>query len=280
MAAIRLFEQTSHAHLYSKYRPTYPKAVLDIISNYIKKYGGSFGSALDVACGSGQSTFYLRDTFQKCVGVDISEAQIDQAKQKCKNDGIKNIEFKVGNALNLPADNSSVDLVTMAQAWHWIEPTPFYEECKRVLKPNGCLAVYGYGNVQLVNKKCNSLVTNFYSKTLKGYWHERRRQIDNEYRDVALPLNNTERHDMSMAYETTLPSFIGYVSSWSGYLSYCESNPGNNALEELEASMRQVLSQEEGDGTKPSTGEEQRDKEGSEIVKTFFPVFVILGQKK
>ena len=273
MAAIRLFEQTSHAHLYSKYRPTYPKAVLDVISTYIRKHGGSFGLALDVACGSGQSTFYLGDTFQRCIGVDISKAQVDQAQQKCAEKGTKNIEFKVGDAANLPAESSSVDLVTIAQAWHWIEPSSFYKECKRVLKPNGCLAVYGYGNVQLVEKKCNSLVSNFYSKTLKGCWHDRRTHIDNEYKDVVLPFSNREHCDMSMSYQTTLPNFIGYVSSWSGYLNYNTSNPGNKSLEDLEERLRQALIEKNEALSETEKGE-------GEILNTFFPVFVNLGQKK
>ena len=29
-------------------------------------------------------------------------------------------------------------------AWHWLDAERFNKEVKRVLKPNGCIAIYGY----------------------------------------------------------------------------------------------------------------------------------------
>ena len=77
-AKIRLFEDASHAALYAKYRPTYPLAVTEAILDYHLKGGGGKGLALDIACGSGQSTTPLAPHFAQVIGVDISEAQIDQ----------------------------------------------------------------------------------------------------------------------------------------------------------------------------------------------------------
>ncbi len=55
---------------------------------------------------------------------------------------------------NLPAENGSVDLVTVSEAIHWFIPLgieKFYHEVDRVLKPGGCLAIYEYGHAQFVN---------------------------------------------------------------------------------------------------------------------------------
>ena len=80
MASLQLFEGTSHAAAYAMFRPTYPEIVFDTISTFITKNGGSgFDVAVDVACGSGQSTFSLCSRFQRVIGVDISEAQITSA---------------------------------------------------------------------------------------------------------------------------------------------------------------------------------------------------------
>ena len=40
--------------------------------------------------------------------------------------------------------NDTVDLVTVAQALHWYDMDRFNKEVKRVLKPGGVLAAYGY----------------------------------------------------------------------------------------------------------------------------------------
>ena len=148
MTSVRRFEALAHAAAYATFRPTYPRAVFDIVSSFIKKNGSSgFGVAADVACGSGQSTFSLCSLFQKVIGVDISEAQITHAKAKVADTlpESRSIEFIVGDAHNLPLESSSADLITCATAWHWLNPEVFYREVKRVLKPKGCLAVYGYG---------------------------------------------------------------------------------------------------------------------------------------
>ncbi len=52
----------------------------------------------------------------------------------------------------LPAEDGTVDLVTVSQAVHWFRPIEnFYKEVDRVLRPGGCLAVYEYGRSQYIN---------------------------------------------------------------------------------------------------------------------------------
>ena len=284
MATVRLFEHTAHAHLYSKYRPTYPKAVISAITNYVTKFGGSLGSSVDVACGSGQSTFYLRDTFKQVTGVDISKAQIEKANSKCKAENIDNVKFHIANGMELPIENESTDVVTIAQALHWLDANKFFAECKRVLKNKGCVAVYGYGNVHVINEQCNALVSNFYSNSLKGCWHKARYHIDNEYRSIELPFSNTHRLDLTMAYDTSLEAFIGYLSTWSGYQKYCEDHPDNTLLKDLNVSMKEIL--ESNKSKQCSTSEvdstikmEQGTESRNIKVETYFPLFILLGQK-
>lgn len=44
----------------------------------------------------------------------------------------------------MPVENNSIDLVTIAQAIHWVNREKFYGECSRILKRNGVLALIGY----------------------------------------------------------------------------------------------------------------------------------------
>ena len=271
--AVRLFEGSAHAASYAAFRPTYPPSVLEAISTFITARSGSgFDTAVDVACGSGQSTFFLTRLFRKVLGVDISRAQVENAQKKCRETDIpegKTVEFQVGTSDNLPMETSSVDLVTCAQAWHWLESERFYKEAARVLKPGGTLAIYGYGNVEVSDRECNGLVTSFYTRLREGgYWHESRKHIDNKYESVELssPFCVCERRDLEMCHDMTLSHFTGYVSTWSGFCNYEKEHSGTTALQDLQEGLRKLLQPHQ-----------QRSEEEPRL-DISFPVFLILGQ--
>ena len=264
--AYRLFEETSHALLYAKFRPTYPPKAKELIADFVKRNGGSFQKMVDVACGSGQSTFYMANLFSKVIGVDISQAQVNQAQEKSKQLKYNNIEFCVGSAEKLPFEDNSVDVVTCAQALHWLDEETFYSEADRILKSKGVMAAYGYGNVEPKHEKCRALVTQFYQGTLKGYWADRRKHIDNCFKDFKLPYAKSERYNFYSDIEMKFLDFIGYVSSWSGYCNYCKHHPGSTVLNQLEQDLHEEL--------------------GSDVSKELitmklqFPIFILLGQKE
>jgi len=147
MASLRMFEELAHAAAYATFRPTYPKMVFHTISTFIRKNGGSgFNVAVDVACGSGQSTFSLCNQFQRVIGVDVSEAQITNAKAKVPQtlQDDKSIKFIVGDAYDLPLESSSADLITCAMAWHWLDPElfwPFQQVATQYMHNKGGLVV-------------------------------------------------------------------------------------------------------------------------------------------
>ena len=152
---IKLFEGEEHAQLYTEFRPTYPNSVVKSILDYLQEKSDQKNYALDIGCGSGQSTLFLAPHFESVVGVDVSEAQILQAPKT-----LNNISFQVGPAEDLSfCQDSSVDLVTIAQAFHWMDRPVLYSEVKRVLKPGAVLAVYGYGNVYLDDEKASKVIS-------------------------------------------------------------------------------------------------------------------------
>ena len=52
--------------------------------------------------------------------------------------------MEVGSGERLEVEDSSLDLVTICQALHWLDLDTFYSEVERVLRPGGVLAVVGY----------------------------------------------------------------------------------------------------------------------------------------
>ena len=124
----------------------------EAILDYCKKSPDfAFDFAIDVACGTGQSTRPLGDYFKKVLGTDVSPSQVKQAKEEeSKRHGSTVMEYSVGKAENFgDIEDSSVDLITCAQSFHWFDHDKMQSEARRTLKPAGVLAVYGYGKCQL-----------------------------------------------------------------------------------------------------------------------------------
>ena len=130
------FKIESEAVRYQKYRPQYHHIPFNIIRNYV---GKDFESSLDVACGTGHSTFALAGLSQKTVGCDLSEAMLNEARKNFE------IEFLQAGAEDLPFENSNFDLLNISMGFHWVEQGKFLKEAKRVLKKNGYLSIDNYG---------------------------------------------------------------------------------------------------------------------------------------
>ncbi|XP_072029551.1 putative methyltransferase DDB_G0268948 [Amphiura filiformis] len=170
------FTERSHAVLYRKYRPKPCSMVINKILEFLKeKKKTPFLSAVDVACGSGQSTPVLGGYFESALGCDISEAQINEAT---KTNTAPNIKYCVADVEHIPVADNSVDLVTCSQAAHWLDILAFCKEVDRVLKPFGCLAIYSrlrngqkflHENAQIA-AKLTDLFMKFRYDTLKDYW--------------------------------------------------------------------------------------------------------------
>ena len=95
---------------------------------------------LDIGCGIGGSARYLAWTYGcRVTGIDITKSFIETAKlltKKCSLDHV--IDFKKGDATDLPFDNDKFDMVWCQNVSMNIERKDlFYKEVARALKPNG-----------------------------------------------------------------------------------------------------------------------------------------------
>ncbi|XP_077998828.1 putative methyltransferase DDB_G0268948 [Glandiceps talaboti] len=222
-----LFAGAEIAEAYLKFRPTYPKEVVYEMIEFLKyKNPGPWRLAIDVGCGSGQSTRFLSDHFETVIGCDVSKAQLDAAKDR---ETPRNVKYDFGSDESIPADDNAVDLITVAQAIHWFDLKKFYKEVDRVLKPNGCLAIYGHGVVQFTRNtkgpELQAVHDEFRYGTLKEFCLDRHKHSRNRYTDIALPYEETDRYDSIHEIDTTVEGCIGYLSSITTYHKFLSTYP-------------------------------------------------------
>ena len=225
-----------------RFRFSYPTELYDKMKVFLSDNGVGNDLMVDIACGSGQSTFPLSPVFKRCIGTDISEAQISYAKEKIDKH-TPNVEFEVSSSDKLSFPDQSVDMISCAQAWHWLDHSTTIPEVQRVLKKPGCVAIYGYSRPILANKTLNVLFNEFCECYIFQYRHPRSQPLDNLYHDIPLPYPLTERYDTTVHYQTTIQDFIGYISTWSSWQRYLEHH-SKSAIENLDSKMRDSLKNE------------------------------------
>ncbi len=96
---------------------------------------------LDAACGEGYGTNILSQYASKCVGIDISEEAIDNAKNKYQSN---KISFTCASIANLPFEDHSFDVVVSFETIEHVEEDIqilFLKEVKRVLKEDGLFII-------------------------------------------------------------------------------------------------------------------------------------------
>jgi len=107
------------------------------------RFGGALGEAargrlIDVACGPGVVTAALAPAAASVVAFDATEQMLAKARARCAKAGLNNVEFKTGDAEQLPfADGEFDGAVTRAALHHFAEPQRAIGEMFRVLRPGG-----------------------------------------------------------------------------------------------------------------------------------------------
>ena len=97
---------------------------------------------LDVATGTGDVAFKLAPKTEKVTGIDIASNMIDLANKKKDKKKSLNVNFLVGDAENLPFEDSTFDVITISYGYRNISDQPkALKEFNRILKKEGRLFI-------------------------------------------------------------------------------------------------------------------------------------------
>jgi demethylmenaquinone methyltransferase / 2-methoxy-6-polyprenyl-1,4-benzoquinol methylase len=106
--------------------------------------------ALDLCCGTGDIAFALHRAGAEVVGLDFSAAMLEVARERAKKQPARSkapaLEFRTGNALQIPYGPRSFDIVSIGYGLRNLESWERgLEEMARVARPGGRLLVLDFG---------------------------------------------------------------------------------------------------------------------------------------
>lgn len=96
----------------------------------------------DLGSGEGLIGELLARRCRKVIAVDNSEKIVAYGAAKARKNGVKNLEFRLGDLQNPPIDPNSVDLAILSQALHHAEtPDAAIAAAHRLLRKNGQILI-------------------------------------------------------------------------------------------------------------------------------------------
>jgi ubiquinone/menaquinone biosynthesis C-methylase UbiE/DNA-binding transcriptional ArsR family regulator len=96
----------------------------------------------DLGSGEGLLSELLARRCKKVIAVDNSEKIVKFGAAKARKNGLKNLEFRLGDLQNPPIEPASVDLAILSQALHHAEdPAAAVAAAHRLLRPHGQILI-------------------------------------------------------------------------------------------------------------------------------------------
>jgi SAM-dependent methyltransferase len=111
---------------------------------FFRHHVRSASRILDCGCGPGSITVGLAQWAPdgQTVGIDIGAEQLDGARARARDLGVKNVAFRQGDIFALPFEDDSFDVVfSQTVLYHIPAPEKALAEIKRVLRPGGLVAL-------------------------------------------------------------------------------------------------------------------------------------------
>jgi len=239
-----VFSYPNQSKYYAKYRPTYPKQLIDNLHKLFqnkKRY-------LDIATGSGQILFQTYSNFTElCIGNDVSATQLEMAQENLealnlskntsstvKIELIKCDAFLISEELAKKNIQGKFDVITIGAALHWFDHYKLLDYINtELLQPDGIVCVlsyylqgakYTFGEEEFKQRAQNHS-DKFYS-TIRPYFASNQDSVRSGYADIDFSRAYSRVYGESIVeYEgMSLEGFLGHLRSLSGYQAYVVKN--------------------------------------------------------
>ncbi|HWE76861.1 MAG TPA: methyltransferase domain-containing protein [Stellaceae bacterium] len=98
----------------------------------------SHETMIDLACGPGTVVAAFAPLVRRAVGVDATDAMLDEARRLAREQSLDNVEWRAASVYALPFPDGSFDIVTCRFAFHHFQqPERAFAEMARVCRDGG-----------------------------------------------------------------------------------------------------------------------------------------------
>ena len=169
---------SGHADGYGAYRPTYPAALFEYLATMPRATTSPGTAPPATARRPSALAPYFRSRRRH---------RRQRASRSPRPAPHEKVRYVVAPAERTPLPDASVDLVTVAQALHWLDLDAFYAEVRRVARPGGVIAAWCYQlHTDQPGGRCRRppplLATSWVP-----YWPPERRLVEEGYRTLPFP---------------------------------------------------------------------------------------------
>jgi SAM-dependent methyltransferase len=137
------------AAAYDTYRPSYPAALIDDLM------ASGPADVLDIGCGTGKAARLFADRGARVLGVEIDAGMAAVARGH-------GLSVEIAAFEDWDDRGRRFDLITCAQAWHWVDPAVAGPKAARLLRPDGMLALFW--NIDQLAPEVRTVVEEVYQR--------------------------------------------------------------------------------------------------------------------
>jgi SAM-dependent methyltransferase len=195
---------------YARFRPRYPRAIFQWIASLVERHD----LAWDCATGNGQAATGLAEDFAHVEATDASEDQLRHAMANPR------ITYRQAPAEHSGLADATVDVVTVAQALHWLPLDGFYAEVRRVLRPGGALVAFGYHLPGIGIADVDRAMTHFHDVIVGPYWRPERQLVVDRLRTIPFPFREIEPPEFEIQLPMSLATFGDFLRTQSATERY------------------------------------------------------------
>ncbi len=128
---------SSRVENYIKYRPSYPLEIIDFLKE--EKILTEDYIIADIGSGTGILTKLFLDNGNRVYGIEPNKDMRNAAEKNLQN--YTNFSSLEGSAESTGLEDNCINLIIAGQAFHWFDVEEAKREFKRILKPNGNVAL-------------------------------------------------------------------------------------------------------------------------------------------